>query len=118
MPLDGTLYQNDETLRVLRSAQERIRNSENWCRGELHQVVDGIEQWCARGAVLTEVNRWNSPADELLCQAALDMGYVDLPGHELVSLNNCSDHPTVMDMFDLAREKRISEILEKETVHV
>ena len=33
MPFDGTLRQDDEILRVLRAAQERIEKPENWCQG-------------------------------------------------------------------------------------
>ncbi len=115
MPLDGTLYHNDEILQILDAAQERIRDPKNWCQRSLHEVsTDGTEQWCARGAVLAEVACWGSPVDKLLNRAALDMGYSDLPGHELVNLNNTSDHPTVMAVFDLAREMCLSQILEEQ----
>ena len=46
MPLDGTLYE-DETLRVLRNAQERIRDPKNWCQGFLLNTfsVPGLIAW-------------------------------------------------------------------------
>ncbi len=88
MPLDGTLYE-DEILRVLRAAQERIRNPANWCQDFLNYLTaDGATQYCARGALLKVTNdsigHWSiaSPdravaADKLLCQAAVEAGYTE-----------------------------------------
>ncbi len=113
MPFNGILYQDDEILRVLRAAQERIRKPENWCQGYLERVtLDGTEQWCARGAVIAETG-YNSDADVLLNRAAVETGYVDHhgPKHAVVALNNTTDHPTVMLMFSRAIELRQAEIL-------
>ena len=121
MPLDGTLYE-DEILRVLRNAQERIRDPKNWIKGCLARDKCGdpvypdsryAVQFCARGALQYE----NSEADDLLNQAAVKMGYASIyvGGNALVHLNNTSDHSTVMAMFDRAIELRQAEIME--TVH-
>ncbi len=121
MPLDGTLYHNDEILQLLDEAQERIRNPENWCQEALFQTTrDGTRQWCARGAVKSEL--WYQGVDALLSRAAVEMGHIGTRGlhHAVVALNNTTDHSTVMAMFDLAREMRLSQILEeqKEFAHV
>ena len=109
----------DKTLRILQKAQERIRDPKHWCQGVLSQITDdGTTQWCARGAIC--YYGWDSHVDELLCRAALLMGYsssVIKDGcfgmrHEVVELNNSSDHPTVMAMFDRAQELCRAEILE------
>ncbi len=115
MPLDGTLYHNDEILQILDAAQERIRDPKNWCQGSLNEIgPDGAEQWCARGAIR---GVWYQGADALLSRAAVEMGYGDWHGplHAVVALNNSSDHPTVMAMFDRAREIHMAKT--KETVH-
>ena len=119
MPFDGVLNQDDEILRVLRAAQERIRKPENWCQNLMHLTTDdGTDQWCARGAI------WcfdgDVAADNLLCRAASEMGYGDPPSrhgtvherHQVVTLNNTTDHPTVMAMFSRAIELRLAEIME------
>ncbi len=113
MPFDGVLYQDDETLRVLRAAQERIRDPANWCQGRLQKVTrDGTEQWCARGAVHGS-QTWYEGADALLSRVAIEMGHVNErgPRHAVVALNNSTDHNTVMAMFDRAKELRQAEIM-------
>ena len=118
MPFDGILYQDDEILRVLRAAQERIRKPENWCQNTLHK--DGA--FCARGAIAVAVgialedlsnSIWSNKrlitADKYLVSAVKRMGV----GHDCpATLNNTTDHPTVMCMFDRAIELRLAEIME------
>ncbi len=114
MPLDGTLYE-DEVLLLLRSAQERIRKPENWCKGLLWQTsLSGTRQWCAFGTVYDgrEVSFLQMrEATNLLNRAAMEMGHVKVGQVlALVNLNNSTDHPTVMVMFDRAIELREAEI--------
>ena len=118
MPLDGTLYE-DETLRNLRAARERISNKNNWCQGVLRKTTkDGTKQWCARGAIIAETGYRNTYADALLSRAAVQMGYGGpadcYNAHAVVFLNNTTDHLTTLAMFDLAIELRQAKI--KETV--
>ncbi len=116
MPLDGTLYE-DETLRVLRAAQELIRDPENWCQGNGALNASGnlvvwgsphAVQFCTYGAVRASGS--NRAAIDLLDRTAKeqDIG-------SCIDLNDSTDHPTVMAMFDRAQELRRAEIME--TVH-
>ncbi len=114
MPLDGTLYE-DETLRVLRNAQERIRDPEHWCQHILKRFNGQVKQYCALGAILCF--GWNEPekaAEILLNCAATEMGYKRLHDGRsaLVHLNNSSDHDTVKLMFARAIDLRRAEIME------
>lgn len=116
MPLDGTLYE-DETLRVLRAAQERIRNPENWCIGVLAQDGTGYPtdatspdavKFCARGALeAVGADSYGSNAAHYLTQAAREVGY-----ENPAILNNKTDQPTTYAMFDLAQELRTAEMVE------
>ena len=118
MPFDGKLYQDDEILRVLRAAQKRIRRPENWCQGVLYLA----DQVCARGAILVALGMptysayqksyfgWGDQYDQTdayLSRAAHEMGFFGSG-----ELNNHSDHPTVMAMFERAQELRLAEIME------
>ena len=115
MPLDGTLYE-DAILRVLSAAQERIRNPENWCKNRIYrQTADGTEQWCAVGAFYGGSSH-DVPAFGLLDRAAGLMGYSSSVGGDLLKLNNTTDHPTVMAMFDRAQELRRAELHAKALV--
>lgn len=122
MPLDGTLYHpQDEILRVLSAAQERIREPENWCQGTMWRTTDNdVKQWCARGAVYWTYNEKNNDeADNLLNRAANEMGYSNnskTGRNAIVLLNNTTDHPTVMAMFSRAIELRLADMA-KEAVH-
>ncbi len=102
MPLDGTLYE-DEILRVLHTAQERIRDPENWC-----QYSYGLNSSpnCAVGALLM-TPRSTPEALGLLNTASKQIGY---DGASI--LNDRTNHPTVMAMFDCAIKLRLAEIME------
>lgn len=108
MPLDGTLYEpEDEVLRTLHAAQERIRDPENWCQRSLQRVtVEGVIQWCALGAMYMDKNK--HMASPYLRDSAYQMGYPTI-----ATLNNRTNHPTVMAMFDRAQELRRAEIMEE-----
>ncbi len=116
MPLDGTLYE-DETLRVLRAAQERIRDPENWCIGNLAQNSIGrpvsatssvAVKFCALGALQAVGCRaFGSDPGKYLDLAANEAGYEAAP-----YLNNNTDQPTTHAMFDRAQELRRAEIME------
>ncbi len=103
MPLDGTLYE-DEILRILSAAQERIRDPKNWCQGTFGDWANRT-QFCAYGALLNEPNP--TAALVLIDTVAQEQGYGGS-----ISLNDRTDHPTVMAMFQRAIEMRSQEISE------
>lgn len=101
MPFDGTVYQNDATFRLLREAQKLIRNPDNWCQFATHQTVNGVDQWCAWGAIF-HVRGAGTGATGLMNEASRQLG-----SYGVVDLNNSTDHSTVMAMLDRACELRI-----------
>ena len=107
MNLDA-IQGEDEILSVLHAAQERIRDPENWCQGHLYQTRNGKDQWCATGSfeLAKTIGEWTS-AWGLLWQAANELGH-----DGIVTLNNQTDHATVMAMFDRAQELRLADMLE------
>jgi len=114
MPLDGTFYESDEILRVLRAAQERIRLPENWCqrtcaRDSRERIVYAWSpeavRFCAAGAFI-KISKFTS-VEKYMTAAALSMGFSTAP-----SLNDQSDHSTVMAMFERAIELRFQEMTE------
>ncbi len=120
MPLDGTLYE-DETLRVLRVAQERIRDPKNWCQNTYGQWKSDNEPVCSIGALYWVVHTDNpslSPtqsqdgrsAFQYLFTAAKQLGFSGVG-----RLNDTSNYDTTHTMFDRAQELRRAEIME--TVH-
>ena len=117
MPLDGTLYQDDEILAVLIAAQERIRKPENWCIGDFAQDRSGQRvifsapnavKFCAIGALQAVGEKlFASDARDYLNLAAEEAGYWCAP-----ALNNATDQPTTYVMFSRAIELRQAEIME------
>ncbi len=121
MPFDGTLYE-DEILRVLSAAQERIRDPKNWCQGGLYDAGPV----CARGAIMVALGMstklsytnscfpgWTSQyhkVDDYLYRTARQLG------HRGTVAVNTTDHLTVMAMFDRAQELRRAEINAKALV--
>ena len=122
MNLDA-LRDEDQILRVLRAAQERIRDPKNWCQRTLARTISGMDVWptepdavqyCARGALEAETNFGRQHAHQLLHRAALEMGYggPDTDKDAAVVLNDTANHLIVMLMFDRAQELRLAEIME------
>ncbi len=118
MPLDGTLYEpEDKVLRVLRAAQERIRDPENWCVGDFAQnhlgksvnaTSSDAVKFCALGALrAVGCQAFGSAPARYLDLAAAESGYEAAP-----YLNNNTDQPTTYAMFDRAQELRQAEIME------
>ena len=113
MPLDGTLYEDDEILRVLRAAQERIRLPENWYQGNYSNVSEGhwddigATAWCAEGAFRIEDGDPHGEAWGYVISAA---GEID--DSRPCDLNDYTDHPTTLAMFDRARELRLADMME------
>ena len=115
MPFDGTLYEDDEILRVLRAAQEHIRDPENWCQ---HDRIGPRGKVCAAGAIhiatgtLYENDVWTvdgAEAGKYLDAAARKFGFdfaFDLNDDE------DTDHPMVMAMFDRAQELCLADMME------
>ena len=109
MPFDGILYQDDEILRVLRAAQERIRKPENWCQGAYGDHRSDHSELCAWGAIKWATrDEW--PAAMVLNVAAHKLGFGSAG-----ALNDGTNHPTVMHMFSRAIELRLAEIMETVT---
>ena len=108
MPLDSTTYLepnpllNDPVYRTLTEAQARIRDPANWCQRAF--IIDG--RMCAVGALAPYMaTPETGHAHLMLARAAKTLG------HDCVSLlNDSTDHPTVMRMFDLARARRAKEL--------
>ena len=114
MPLDGTLYE-DEILRTLRAAQERIRLPENWGRRYLYK--DG--KVCARGAVMVAVgistdDMFEGFASKLYKEttAYLNIAAVEVGFPNSAILNDNTDQPTTYTMFDRAQELRLADVME------
>ncbi|MGD1957175.1 MAG: hypothetical protein ACFBZ9_18510 [Sphingomonadales bacterium] len=99
---------------TLRAAKALIQKPENWCQGAYVRDKTGREvafddplgcQWCAEGAVYKEVDArgvLDSRASRpfiLLRDVAVKMGAT-----RGTKINDTTDHPTVMRMFDLAIE--------------
>lgn len=120
MPFDCINYHpQDEILRVLSAAQERIREPENWCQRSLAKRADGngcwpedqeAAQWCAVGALAAEVTDERG-AKAYLIKAAREMGY-----SRVSELNNRTDHLSTLAMFSHAIELRLADMA-KEAVH-
>lgn len=106
----------DEILRVLRAAQERIRDPENWGKHALYEHG----RLCARGALAVSVgiaverldctiweNSFFLSADKYLVIAARKAGFICT-----ADLNNKTDHLTTLAMFDRAQELRLADMME------
>ena len=115
MPFDATPIEN-ETVRILRAAKARIENPENWCQMALALTREckrvraddkNAVQWCAVGTLVAMPNALQREFT-LLSKAAKECGFPTI-----ATLNNETDHPTVMRMFDRAIELAQQEVLEK-----
>lgn len=120
MPLDSTPWRLEpridpepEVVTILRRAQERIRDPEGWCVGSpVSRSRDNRGKNCAESALALELGvdylddkDWtllhSTPAYELLLRAAEQVK----PGTIKVwEVNDDTDHPTVMRMFERAIE--------------
>lgn len=103
----------NEVVKLLSEAQELIRDPKNWCQGPFALDAEGVSVspgsssaccFCADGAmerVLSDQLDFSTynKARRVLTDAAFDMGVLGV-----VFLNETTDHPTVMKMFDLAIE--------------
>ena len=94
----------DEILRVLRAAQERIRDpNEQLCAwGALNWV-----EYQATGNLGRSDSTARAKAFDYLNIAAREEGYGGFS-----ELNDRTDHPTVMAMFDRAQELRLADMME------
>ncbi len=112
MPFDATTKPDTETAALLRKAKALIDTPEKWCQGTCARDARGkavllgsatAVAHCSFGAVWA-LSANTQQAASLLRRVGAEMGY----GGEVV-LNDSTDHPTVMRMFDraidLAREK-------------
>ncbi len=100
------LRHEDPIMKVLRAAQERIRKPENWCQGTYGDRHSDHGELCAWGAI-----RWATPDEwpaALVLNAAAKQNGFSSAG----ALNDCTDHPTVMAMFDRAQELRMADMME------
>ena len=88
------------TVTLLRQAKLKIADPKNWCQGRLHSE-DG-NQHCAAGAIQICSN---STREMDLAFRKLDAAAREFtPFRTFIDLNNTTDHPTVMKMFDRAIE--------------
>lgn len=103
----------DEILRVLRAAQERIRKPENWWQGnysngsEKHWDDIGATAWCAEGTFRMEGGDPHGEAWDYVVSAAGEIN-----DSRPCDLNDYTNHPTVMAMYDLAQELRLAAMME------
>ena len=114
----NALKHEDEILRVLRAAQERIRKPQNWIESPRAQssygdLSDGSDptaiRWCALGAidwVMGECVDLRSPVVSTLKAAAIEMGF------SFVAETNWHGYDACHEMFSRAQELRLAEIME------
>ncbi len=117
MDLDA-LRHEDPILKVLHAAQERIRLPERWRQCVFGDWMFDDTQICAWGALNWVEYRaagnlgcgdstvW-AQAFDYLDTAARQIGYLGI-----ADLNDSTDHPTVMAMFDRAQELRMADMME------
>ena len=108
MPRDGTFTKPDtEIAALLRKAKALIDTPEKWCQGVCARDRNGVGvltdgglavSRCAMGAIWA-VSRAGR-CDWFLHEAARQMFGADCAA----DVNDTTDHPTVMRMFDLAIE--------------
>lgn len=107
-----------DTLPLLEAAWLLIMDPAAWCRRSLandegghvtHPMLSNACRWCALGAVAAFAGDPHGPfregesievAHALECAASAIMGYAMLPA----TLNDSTDHATVMRMFERACE--------------
>lgn len=93
----------------LREAKALIEDPERWCQGALRRDKYGnagaiggeVVERCADGAVAEVLGQYRTddPVFAPLNAAAVEMGF-----ENSACLNESTDHPTVMKMFDRAIE--------------
>ena len=114
MPRDGTYTKPDtEAAALLRKAKALIDTPEKWCQGSEAADKNGrlvrassseALGRCSLGALIASgVNDESDPIVMKLNIAAVMLGF-DATDNEYAAanLNDTTDHPTVMRMFDLA----------------
>ncbi|MGI9449346.1 MAG: DUF6197 family protein [Geminicoccaceae bacterium] len=95
---------------ILIAAKAKIEDPERWCQGWFARDIAGHPigsrnpgacKWCSLGAIRVVWGplSYESKVLQTLAVAALDQGF-QLPE----DLNDNTDHPTVMKMFDRAIE--------------
>jgi len=101
------LNHEDPILKVLGAAQERISKPKNWCQGS---YGFNHSPHCAVGVILFMTTTDNAYLDclDLLNTSAGQLGRYNGAS----DLNDSTDHPTVMAMFDRARALRMADMLE------
>ena len=105
---------------LLVQTKRLIETPETWCQRFGHRIsADGIDQYCAIGAFnkVLGTERIHSTkayaehrAWRLLNEAAKEVWNIphrkeNYPGSLPVAINDHTDHPTVMKMFDIAIAK-------------
>lgn len=118
MPLDQTTYYpKDEILDPLIKARGLIANRENWIAGERHSTDNGVDQYCALGAIEA------AASVSYICSGKLDNGpivrylarFSKVPQHYPASAvachNNELGHKATLEMFDNAVEARRAELM-------
>ena len=113
MPRDGTYAKpNTEAAALLRKAKALIDTPEKWCQGTEAQDKNGrgvfcdssaAVQFCALGALGNLGSCSGYIVSDFLDKAARKMGHYGTDNESpAANLNDTTDHPTVMAMFDLA----------------
>lgn len=104
---------NEEAVEVLKKAKALIADPEHWCRRRVATNAggDGVPatspsavSWCSIGAVsaVTVDVDVKQHAWMMLERAAEEMGFEEDAEAAAACLNDETDHPTVMKMFDRA----------------
>lgn len=101
-----------QVVQDLRAAKALIEDPDRWCQGAFAKMSNGMEvmpinsaahSYCALGSAIKVSNQ------EFTLAAALNRTAKKM-GHDYASvLNDSTDHPTVMKMFDLAIELALEE---------
>ena len=113
MPRDGTYTKPDtEAAALLRKAKVLIDTPEKWCQGTGGQDLMGRSvsplsrkaiRFCSIGASSKCGGSYIFDLEHFLNEAAQKMGFHATAGESAAAnLNDTTDHPTVMAMFDLA----------------
>lgn len=91
---------------ILKAAKAKIEDPAHWCQGNAAWDLNGracvpedhnARSWCSWGAVTAASRQRGVSAHDYLDRAADEFGFASA-----VVLNDSTDHPTVMKMFDRA----------------
>lgn len=99
-----------ETVRILKAAKARISDPANWLQ---NGYEDALGHVCAVGAIV-KVSKHSTYAVEKLDVCRLQKAAREMGHENAADLNDFTDHPTVMRMFDRAIELAWQEHREKE----